>query len=69
MTRATILLLMFLALAGTALADAYSDFKAAREAGMRGDHDLAIYHYTRAIECLDPWFRYSPWRRIPEPWV
>ena len=50
MTRLILALAVLLALPGAAVADAFSDFDAAREAFARGNYDSAIDYYTRAIQ-------------------
>ena len=50
MKKAIILLLVILALAGSARDDAITDFYAAAEAFHRGNYDVAIHYYTQAIQ-------------------
>ncbi len=49
MKKATIFLLVILALAGSARDDAITDFYAAAEEFHRGNYDAAIHYYTQAI--------------------
>ena len=50
MTRLILVLAVFLAFPGAAVADALSDFFVAHKAYAQGNYDFAICYYTRAIQ-------------------